>query len=209
MITLAIETSTTQGSIALLRDGECLLTKTFTSERSHNSQIFSPLGEALDIATPDLIAVGTGPGSYTGVRIGIAAGLGIAMAKNAPIAGIASICCPAAAGQSDTFSVVGDARRGAIFVARVSRRALVLEPELHPLEQLPPLEGVVLTHDPAPPIDSAIVTHPSAAKLAVLASTMDASAFDALAEIPPEPIYLRAPFITQPKKPGKSLPPQP
>ena len=77
MITLAIETSTTRGSIALTRDGEVLLEQSFASERSHNSQIFAPLGEALELAIPELIAVGTGPGSYTGARIGIAAGIGI------------------------------------------------------------------------------------------------------------------------------------
>ena len=90
MITLAIETSTTQGSVALMRDGECLLERAFASERSHNSQIFAPLQEALELATPDLIAVGTGPGSYTGARIGIAAGIGISLTHSASLIGIPS-----------------------------------------------------------------------------------------------------------------------
>ena len=87
MTILAIETSTNVGSIAVLRDGDCVFSKTFTSERSHNSQIFAPLGEALEITTPGLIAVGTGPGSYTGARIGIAVGIGIFLSINAKLIG--------------------------------------------------------------------------------------------------------------------------
>ena len=207
-VTLAIDTSTPTGRLAVAVGETAVFAAEFGSERSHNSEVFAPLRDALSACAgrPDRIVVGTGPGSYTGVRIGIAAGLGISMAKGAPIAGIPSICVPAAAAHGDRFSVVGDARRGAVFLAKVANGSLELAPELHPLESLPALDGTVLTHDPAPPVEGATVTHPSATKLATLAATMSDTEFATLAETPPEPIYLRAPFITQPKKPGKAVP---
>ena len=207
-VTLAIDTSTPAGRVAIASGGTVVFAAEFGSERSHNSEIFAPLAEALTAASdsPDRIVVGTGPGSYTGVRIGIAAGLGIAMSKGVPIAGIPSICAPAAALPSDTFSIVGDARRGAVFVAKVSDGILAEAPELHPAETLPALEATIFTHDPTAPVAGATITHPSAAKLAVFAARMTDTEFAAIAETPPEPIYLRAPFITQPKKLGKAVP---
>jgi tRNA threonylcarbamoyl adenosine modification protein YeaZ len=207
-VTLAIDTSTPTGRIAVVAGETIVFAAEFGSERSHNSEIFEPLGKALTACgdAPGRVVVGTGPGSYTGVRIGIAAGIGIALSKGIDIVGIPSICTPAAARRGDSFTMVGDARRGATYLAKVSKQSLDLAPELHQTEDLQPLEGTVLTHDPAPPIEGAIVTHPSASKLAVLAAMMTDAEFIALAETPPEPIYLRAPFITQPKKPGKAVP---
>ena len=61
---LAIELSTPCGQVAVVRGGEVLFEESFTSERSHNSRLYDPLGRALDAASGalDLIAVGTGPG---------------------------------------------------------------------------------------------------------------------------------------------------
>ena len=68
---LSIDTSTQLGQIALLSDSNLVYEEAFTSERSHNSQIFYPLEKALNLCDGkgSLIVVGTGPGSYTGVRI--------------------------------------------------------------------------------------------------------------------------------------------
>ena len=96
---LAIDTSTATGRIAIAAGETVLFASEFTSQRSHNSQIFLPLESALDTCNRelDLIAVGTGPGSYTGVRIGIASGIAIAMALSIPVIGIPSACAAAAA----------------------------------------------------------------------------------------------------------------
>src|SRR5437868_3831124 len=115
---LAIETSTARGGVALVRDGEVMFERHFVSERSHNSQLFSPLGDALRLGGRDLraIVVGIGPGSYTGARIGIAAAQGIALSRKVPVIGLRSVLAPVANEPPREFVVCGDARRGMYFV---------------------------------------------------------------------------------------------
>ena len=68
---LAIESSTSRGSLALWRDGRLVAVEEFQSERAHNSVLFGPLEAVLRQAEAlDLIVCGTGPGSYSGVRVG-------------------------------------------------------------------------------------------------------------------------------------------
>lgn len=204
---IAIDTSTRTGRIAVAAGETVVYTAEFSSQRSHNSQIFAPLGTALEASggAPARIAVGTGPGSYTGVRIGIAAGLGIAMGHDIPIAGIPSVNFAAAGDPSGRYTVIGDARRDALYFAEVDASQLPSAPTLVPTADAATPSGDTFSYDPTPPLPDVALTHPSAAKLAVLAATMSDDAFAALAAIPPEPIYLRAPFITQPKKAGKMI----
>ena len=91
---LAIETSVPEASIALWSDGDWLFEAEFVSDRNHNSMVFEPLAEALALLEGrelSTVLVGTGPGSYSGTRIGIAAAQGLAIAKSCPAAGIGSI----------------------------------------------------------------------------------------------------------------------
>ena len=80
---LALDLSTPRGDLAVLRGDDVVFTSAFVSERSHNAQVFAPLREALAVAGSDLdlIVIGTGPGSYTGVRIAIAAAQGVALSR--------------------------------------------------------------------------------------------------------------------------------
>src|SRR6188508_260420 len=75
---LAVESSAPRGSLALWRDGRLVDVREFQSERAHNSVLFTPLDAVLRQAEAlTLIVCGTGPGSYSGVRIGIAAAIGV------------------------------------------------------------------------------------------------------------------------------------
>ncbi len=201
MIILAIETSTTRGSIALLRGGDCVFSKTFTSERSHNSQIFGSLGEALEIAKPDLIVAGTGPGSYTGSRIGIAAGIGISLTHGADLIGLPSVL---AAEGAASYHLVGDARRKSYFYAEVVGRQLLHPPELidrDALDQLLENEGHrFVTFDAEPPAPGIERSHASAEILARLAAALTEAEIEDLASAPVMPHYMSAPFVTQAKK---------
>ena len=87
---LAIETSTTGASLALVgrQGGDVLWQASFESDRLHNAKIFDPVAEALDISRGKLgrIVVGLGPGSYSGIRVGIAVANGLGLALDVPVA---------------------------------------------------------------------------------------------------------------------------
>ena len=88
---LAIDTSTQTLSIAL-HDGEALLAEQTMRVGRRHSALLAPLIEQmlsqLEISADDLsaLAVAVGPGSYTGVRIGVALAKGMAAARNLPLA---------------------------------------------------------------------------------------------------------------------------
>jgi tRNA threonylcarbamoyl adenosine modification protein YeaZ len=73
------------------------------------------------------VVVVTGPGTYTGVRAGMAAALGIAQARDLPLYGIGSLevaaCWPRPDADGDPW-VIADAGRGALYVARSSTAAM-------------------------------------------------------------------------------------
>lgn len=65
----------------------------------------------------DLIAVGTGPGGFTGLRIGIATASGLALASDLPVRPVSSLAALAAGAGAELVMPVADARRGELFVA--------------------------------------------------------------------------------------------
>jgi len=203
---LAIETSNNEGSVALLQDGLCVFTESFASERSHNSQIFAPLEKALELAKPDLIVAGTGPGSYTGARIGIAAGIGISLTHGARMIGIQSVRAAEIAEPRSTYHLVGDARRSRFFYAEVSDRKLARSPQLINDEELERLlsdgERQFVTFDKVAPAGNSrfTLTRPTAEILGGIASTLTDAEIEALAAAPVVPHYMGAPFVTMPKK---------
>jgi tRNA threonylcarbamoyladenosine biosynthesis protein TsaB len=131
---LAMELSTAHGSVAVANAEGILFEARFAAARSHNAQLFDPLGRALEAAGDSLggIVVGTGPGSYTGARIAIAAAQGISLSRGVPVAGISSL---AACLEVNDYGILGDARRGRCYLAAVRCGELVAEIHL-----LPPAE---------------------------------------------------------------------
>ena len=199
MKVLALDTSTTRGSVALLDGGRVLLDETFTADRSHGSELMPVLRRALEIVEkPEVIAVGLGPGSYAGVRIAIATAMGMAMALDARLVGIPSV----AALETDAraYLAVGDARRDTFYFTRVEDGRCIegplllgeagLRARLADLEDWP-----VLTTEPLALFPQARVALPRAAVLARLA----AEGRSIVAEGTLEPLYLREPHITLPK----------
>ncbi len=93
---LAIDTSTLVGSVALVRDGELISEWSASVRASHGETLLPAVQRLLEAAnTPlseiDVFAVGIGPGSFTGVRIGVATVKGLALAESKPIVGITSL----------------------------------------------------------------------------------------------------------------------
>ncbi len=93
---LALETSATVASVALCSDGRLLAEYTLNNGNTH-SQTLLPMVEALlsdfslSVKDIDLFAVSSGPGSFTGVRIGAATLKGLAFGTNAPCVGVSTL----------------------------------------------------------------------------------------------------------------------
>ncbi len=214
---LAIELSTSRGQIAVMRDGMLLHESEFVSERSHNSLLFRPLGEALEAAGGplSLIVVGTGPGSYTGVRIAIAAAQGVAFSRNALVIGLPSVAAAEAGEGLPGFSFIGDARRGQFYAAKVSEGKMTGELRLLGSSELAGWlassgESKCFTFDQTVirsrttaaggPCD-VILTRPSARLLALQSMRLADSEMEKLSGGIIEPLYVSEAFITTPKRP--------
>lgn len=205
---LALDLSSTRGVITVLRDDEVLFEAAFTAERSHNAQVFAPLGQALDaIGTESAIMViGTGPGSYTGVRIAIAAAQGIALSRGWPVFGWPSIT----SGLRADYQVIGDARRGMFYLTSVKQSTLgpIEIVDAHTAQAAVEAGGDWFSFDAKSPLALPQVQlfPPDAGKLAQIASTLPDEVIQTLAAQPLEPVYLQEAFITTAKKAGKKVP---
>lgn len=206
---LAIDTSTAHGQVAVSDGTGTLFEASFSSHRSHNSQLFAPLREALTVCQqkPALIVVGTGPGSYTGVRIGIAAVQGLAWSCHAPVIGLPSVLAPAVDDLPEEFVLCGDARRGMFYAAHVKSGRLLeevaqMDKESFESRHRTLAEKPWFTFDEKPPMGLADVgmTRPSASMLAAIAAGMSAEEIKTLSAVLMEPVYLSAPFVTTAKK---------
>ncbi len=199
MTILALDTSTPRGSVALWRDGATVLDEVFTADRSHSSALFPILERARALAPRlDVIAVGLGPGSYAGVRIAIAAALGLSLAENARLVGLSSVA--ALETSAPSYVAVGDARRETFYFTRVEDGLCVEGPilldEASLRERLAASSGLpVFVPAPLEVVPDGVVAIPRALRLAELA----AAGKGILAEGDLEPLYLREPHITLPK----------
>ncbi len=93
MLVLALDTTTRAGSVALVRDDRVLAVASGDPSRTHAERlptVIIGLLEDQDVALADLdlFAVAAGPGSFTGLRIGIATVQGLAFARGRPVVGV-------------------------------------------------------------------------------------------------------------------------
>jgi tRNA threonylcarbamoyl adenosine modification protein YeaZ len=198
-ITLALDTSTPRGSVALL-DGETFLfDEKFTADRSHSSSLFVALEKVRALTERiDLLAVGLGPGSFAGVRIAIAAAIGLRFSFGARLVGLPSVAALETA--APEYVAIGDARREAFYFSRVEQGECVdgplLATERELAQRLEASAGIpVFATEPVLQFPAAQIALPSAAILARLAAAQRGI----VATETLEPIYLREPHITQPK----------
>ena len=114
MLILAFDTATDLATSALVADGVTLGER--TTGRSRCSPTSTHCSRRPGSCPRDLtgIVVGTGPGSFTGTRIGLAVARGLALSLDLPVAGVSTLAA-LAAGAEGAFPVI-DARRGEVFV---------------------------------------------------------------------------------------------
>ncbi len=156
MISLALDSSAKTASTALLCDGR-LLCEQYTNNGLTHSETLVPMVQntlqaaRLTMRQVDLLVVTNGPGSFTGVRIGIAAAKGLAMPHGTPCVGVSTLEAMAynLLGQEGIACCMMDARCGQVYCAlfRCERGAITrltadkALPAQELSEQLQPYEG--------------------------------------------------------------------
>lgn len=121
---LAVESSARTASVAIVEDNR-LLSEVYTNSGLTHSQTLMPMAEAafdcakIEFNSIDLFAVSIGPGSFTGIRIGVAAVKGLAQAYKKPCIGISTLEAISynLSGQECIVCAVMDARCGQVYTA--------------------------------------------------------------------------------------------
>jgi tRNA threonylcarbamoyladenosine biosynthesis protein TsaB len=150
-VILGIDTATADAAVAVTRNGELIHEETGGSgaegRPQHSRILLAEVDRAVRAAGGwdriDRIAVGLGPGSYTGLRIGIATARGLAQGKGLPLVGVSSLAALARGvatsrlGEGREVLAVIDARRNQVFAALHDQGgALVWGPLVAGLEEL-------------------------------------------------------------------------
>lgn len=142
MIILGMDTSSANACVALMNDEKIIGEYTVSHDRTH-SQIIMPMlddmmkkcGVALEDV--DVFAVATGPGSFTGLRIGISTVKTFAQVLKKPIVGISSLESLAANVTYDGFVCpIADARRDRVYNAVYKSGECIVEPRVTPVAEL-------------------------------------------------------------------------
>ncbi len=143
---LGIETSSKVGGLALVEDEKVIAETALDTYLSHSAYLVPQLDfllEKADWKIGDLegVGIGLGPGSFTGLRVGLAVAQGIAFAREIPLAGVNSFEALVREGAHPDGDVcpIMDARRGRVYLARYRKEGdefvQTLSPRLLPLEE--------------------------------------------------------------------------
>jgi tRNA threonylcarbamoyladenosine biosynthesis protein TsaB len=218
---LGIDTSAAACSAALWRDGAIVARERLAMARGH-AEALMPMIERIMRGTAyeslDAVAVTAGPGAFTGLRIGLAAARGIALAAGIPAIGVSAFAAiaaaiPNAALTGRALAVAIDTKRGDVYLQGFdeARRPLGLGRVAGPGEiaALLPQGPLHVAGDGAALVAAALAAEtrdvswdgdrapPDAAAVAALGAELLQAARRAGAPLPPpEPLYLRAPEAT-------------
>ena len=199
---LALDTAMAACSVAIIDTDLALpLAEAFLAMERGHAEALAPMVQevmaesGLKFSDLNRIAVTTGPGTFTGVRIGLAMARGLGLALGIPVAGIDTLSAIAAnAGSGAPVLVAADARKGEVYTALYSSGGEVLRPP-----------AVVRTAAAMADIPRGALVIGTAADAVIAASGLDhlirsragdlpvAANFGRLARALPEPLYLRAP----------------
>jgi tRNA threonylcarbamoyladenosine biosynthesis protein TsaB len=135
MIVLAVDTSLALFSVALLRDGAILGAVAMEAKGSRNEKLLPAIDwllaeNAVDRKEIDLFAVTRGPGSFTGVRIGMATVQGLALVLDRPVCAMSTHEAIALGSGRPDVSIADDAGRGEFYVSRYAGGEEVVAPSL-------------------------------------------------------------------------------
>ena len=124
MLILALDSSAAPASVALLEDGKILSEFYINTKQTHSQTLMPMVESVLKLTNKTLddvtcMAVSAGPGSFTGVRIGVSCVKGLSMTRNIPCAGVSTLRAMAENARQLTGIVcaVMDARCGQVYNA--------------------------------------------------------------------------------------------
>jgi tRNA threonylcarbamoyladenosine biosynthesis protein TsaB len=205
MIVLGLDTAVGACSVAVVADGEPLAAFSEAMQRGHQERLALMVREAmaeagLAFGALDRIGVTVGPGSFTGLRVGLAFAKGLGLALARPVVGVGTLEALAASESGADLTIAAiDARRGQIYLQAFSGGHALMAPDVLPLEtaaarlaELRPVGRVVMVGSGAPLLADLIAgalllprAAPDPVALARLARTKPPT--------PARPLYLRAP----------------
>lgn len=220
---LLIETSTDICSVALARDGQAILEKTLNGRYNHASQLTVLIHElqttqGIQLTDLDAVAVSIGPGSYTGLRIGLSTAKGICFSLNKPLIAVNTLDALAWRAMQNypdahLFAPMIDARRMEVFAKIIDRNwQTSLEPQSiiiteNSFKEYLDTQAVVFCGNGTQKCIS-VIKNPNAIFSDILCNATHLAAlahqkwqqkdFADLAYI--EPVYFKPPNITIPKK---------
>jgi tRNA threonylcarbamoyl adenosine modification protein YeaZ len=216
VLLLAFDTATPAVTVALHDGSRVVAEQSAVDARRHGELLAVAIANVLRAAGAghaDLtrIAVGTGPGPYTGLRAGLVTASVLSSALGIPADGICSldvIAAAAAAGRE--FLVASDARRREVYWARYDRTGERVDgPFVGKPAELPaglPVAGEAAVLYPDLGLEPLLPRFPSAAQLARIAVARAAAD---VPPQPPEPLYLRRPDAREPGPPKRVTEPVP
>lgn len=217
MILLAFDTA--QGALsAAVMDGEGVLASSFEPRTRGHAEALMPLLEtmlaeaALSFADLDALAVTVGPGTFTGLRVGLAAARGLALARALPLVGVTTleaVAEPAGAEADETCIALFDARRDEVYMQAFAPSLAPLTPPLlvsldEAMAHLPPGK-LVLVGTGAELLSARLEAAGRTFRLSPAKPQPEAQAIARIAlariakqgldafRVAPEPLYIRAP----------------
>lgn len=229
MLILALDSATAACSAALWRDGRVLARRFAAMERGQAEallpmvrDVMADAGQGYDAL--DHLAVTIGPGAFTGLRIGLSAARGLALAAGVPLGGVTTLEAVAEGVPASELAgrvlvvALGTKRSGLYVQAFDAARHAIADPAVLPPEALPgwaPDLRLLLAGDGAQAALAALADAgrnveiadapglPDAALVAGLAAARISAGEDLRA---PEPLYLTPPMATVPRAGGRLRP---
>jgi tRNA threonylcarbamoyl adenosine modification protein YeaZ len=189
---LAIDSATAACSAALIDGGKVIAERHELVGRGHAERLLPMIEELLAGRRPNAVLVDCGPGSFTGIRVGLAAAHGLAIGWGVSLQGYSSMAAVAAASGAEAVALHGG--HGQIFVQSFAHDPLRATDELQSLLPEDAARGIGAARVAGSGAEALVNARGHGEALGALPAARDARLLPvALRSLAPRPIYGRAP----------------